>query len=74
MFTYLSYGFTDIDECETESHKCKTKAHCNNTNGNHTCFCPKGQSGDGTKERGCQTKTTIILPLTVIGKQLSMPY
>ncbi|KEH39809.1 wall associated kinase-like protein, putative [Medicago truncatula] len=60
-------GCTDTDECEKNKHGCKTKANCKNTIGNYTCFCPRGQSGDGTKERGCQTKATPILPLTVIG-------
>jgi hypothetical protein len=68
--------FSDIDECATKTHVCKNKANCRNTLGNHTCFCPEGQTGNGTKEGGCQqvhpNATPIVLP-TVLGKQLSMP-
>jgi hypothetical protein len=71
MVTYLSYGLTDIDECESETykHRCKTKANCKNIDGNHTCVCPKGYSGDGTMAGGCQNSK--VLP-TVLGKELSM--
>jgi len=72
MFTYLSYGFTDIDECDKDLHDCKTKAHCNNTDGNYNCFCPKGYSGNGTKEGGCQLlrkNANLIVLTTVFGKQ-----
>lgn len=67
---YLPGGCTDIDECATKTHVCKNKANCNNTLGSHTCFCPKGQTGNGTKEGGCQkvhlNATRIVLP-TVLG-------
>ena len=78
MVTYLSYGFTDIDECEKDLHNCKTKANCNNADGSYNCFCPKGYSGDGTKKEGCQrddenaNANSIVLPI-VLGKQLSIP-
>jgi len=76
MVTYLSYWFIDIDECEKDQHDCKSKAYCHNTDGNHTCVCPKGYSGDGTKEVGCQPlhkNANSIVLLTVLGKQLSIP-
>jgi len=72
MVTYLSYGFTGIDECEEDLHDCKTKANCNNTDGNYNCFCPKGYSGNGTKEEGCQLlhkNANLIVLTTVFGKQ-----
>ncbi|KAK2399079.1 putative wall-associated receptor kinase [Trifolium repens] len=51
---YLPGGCTDIDECAKNLHGCKNSANCINTAGNHTCFCPVGQTGDGTKEGGCK--------------------
>ncbi|KAK2452990.1 putative wall-associated receptor kinase [Trifolium repens] len=52
---YLPGGCTDINECITNKHGCKSSANCHNTPpGSHTCFCPVGQTGDGTKEGGCQ--------------------
>jgi hypothetical protein len=74
MVTYLSYGLTDIDECESETykHRCKTKANCKNIDGNHTCVCPKGYSGDGTKDQGCQPPANLIVLYTVLGKQLGI--
>ena len=35
----------------------------------HKCFCPKGQSGNGTKEEGCHKKDVVTK--VVIGKQQS---
>ncbi|KAK2399073.1 putative wall-associated receptor kinase [Trifolium repens] len=63
---YHPLGCTDIDECESETykHRCKTKANCKNIDGNHTCVCPKGYSGDGTMAGGCQNSK--VLP-TVLG-------
>ena len=79
MVTYLSYGITDIDECEKDLHNCTTKANCVNTDGEYNCFCPNGYSGNGRKEVGCQllvdenaNANSIVLPI-VLGKQLSIP-
>ncbi|WJX09887.1 hypothetical protein P8452_00673 [Trifolium repens] len=44
---YLPGGCTDIDECAKNLHRCKNSANCINTAGNHTCFCPVGQTGVG---------------------------
>ncbi|XP_058724817.1 putative wall-associated receptor kinase-like 16 [Vicia villosa] len=68
---YLPGGCSDIDECATEYHGCKSKANCNNTFGNYTCFCPEGEIGDGTEGGGCQLEhnenaNRIVLP-TVLG-------
>ncbi|XP_058724818.1 putative wall-associated receptor kinase-like 16 [Vicia villosa] len=63
---YNPIGCTDIDECEIGPHECKTKENCRNTDGNHTCFCPKGSSGDGTLKGGCQQNlNTIVLPIVL---------
>ncbi|GAU15156.1 hypothetical protein TSUD_08940 [Trifolium subterraneum] len=48
------YCVSDIDECAKNLHGCKHSANCINMAGNYTCFCPVGQTGDGTKEGGCQ--------------------
>ncbi|KAL5071393.1 hypothetical protein RYX36_022280 [Vicia faba] len=68
---YLPGGCSDINECATEYHGCKSEANCNNTLGNYTCFCPEGQIGDGKKEGGCQlihneNANRIVLP-SVLG-------
>ncbi|KAH1094681.1 hypothetical protein GYH30_040112 [Glycine max] len=52
-------GCIDIDECKTGHHTCVSEKYCLNTNGSHKCFCPKGQSGNGTKEEGCHKKDVV---------------
>ncbi|CAH3164839.1 unnamed protein product [Pocillopora meandrina] len=37
----------DIDECETNPHKCHEEAACNNTHGSYSCSCKPGFIGDG---------------------------
>ncbi|CAL5206386.1 unnamed protein product [Lathyrus oleraceus] len=64
---YHPIGCTDVNECENDTHECKTKANCRNTDGNHTCFCPKGSSGDGTLNGGCQENANRIVLPTVLG-------
>ncbi|XLS62906.1 hypothetical protein HN51_017134, partial [Arachis hypogaea] len=61
---YHPLGCIDIDECKTGQHSCVSDHNCHNTNGFYTCFCPKGQSGNGTKEDGCHKKN--FLPHIVI--------
>ncbi|XP_057442737.1 wall-associated receptor kinase 1-like [Lotus japonicus] len=39
--------------------------HCRNINGSYQCFCPKGQSGDGTEKRGCHKQE--VLTKVIIG-------
>ncbi|KAG4958465.1 hypothetical protein AAZX31_13G022600 [Glycine max] len=58
-------GCTDIDECKTDNHTCISEQNCVNTIGSHTCFCPKGLSGNGTKEEGCHKRD--VVPKVVIG-------
>ncbi|CAJ2674916.1 unnamed protein product [Trifolium pratense] len=67
---YLPGGCRDINECATNLHRCKDSTYCKNTPpGNHTCFCPVGQTGDGTKEGGCQLPDGNAYPIlpTVLG-------
>ncbi|MED6148933.1 hypothetical protein PIB30_057628 [Stylosanthes scabra] len=54
------HGCTDIDECNTGLHTCATHSNCRNTNGSYQCFCPNGQSGNGSKEEGCHKKDFLL--------------
>ena len=47
IFFYISNFATDIDECETNPHKCHQEATCNNTHGSYLCTCKPGVIGDG---------------------------
>ena len=38
---------TDIDECERGTATCDVSAECTNTDGNYTCSCSSGYSGNG---------------------------
>ena len=45
---YKPYNYvSDIDECEIEADTCHVNAQCTNTDGNYTCSCSAGYSGDG---------------------------
>ncbi|XP_025606432.1 wall-associated receptor kinase 5 [Arachis hypogaea] len=59
------HNCTDIDECETGQHSCASKHNCRNEIGFHGCFCPNGQSGNGSTIEGCHKKN--LLPQIVIG-------
>ncbi|XP_076915963.1 wall-associated receptor kinase 2-like [Bidens hawaiensis] len=53
---------TDINECEIGKHDCKYE--CVNIEGNHTCTCPKGYSGDGTKSgTGCTAEQSTFIKI-----------
>ena len=65
---YFCYGLADIDECKTGNHTCINEHNCRNTIGSYECFCPKGQSGKGTKEDGCHQQNAVNK--FVISKQL----
>ncbi|XP_061340123.1 wall-associated receptor kinase 5-like [Gastrolobium bilobum] len=56
---------TNIDECKTSNNTCLSENNCHNTDGSYKCFCPKGQSGDGTKNGGCHRRD--IVTQVVIG-------
>ncbi|KAL2318391.1 hypothetical protein Fmac_032267 [Flemingia macrophylla] len=60
-------GCTDIDECKTDNHTCISEQNCLNTNGSHICFCPHGQSGNGTKGVGCQQKDVVYKVVIGVG-------
>ena len=62
--------YADINECKTSKNTCINEDHCRNTDGSHECFCPHGQSGNGTKEGGCQRRDVIAK--VAIGKDLSI--
>ena len=65
QFCHFSYDLTHIDECKTGNHSCISDYNCHNTIGSYECFCPKGQSGNGTKEERCHKQN--VLPEFVIG-------
>ncbi|CAJ2674623.1 unnamed protein product [Trifolium pratense] len=56
---YHPDGCKDINECKTNNHTCISEEHCRNTDGHHECFCPDGQSGNGTKTGGCSKRDLI---------------
>ncbi|XP_057442740.1 wall-associated receptor kinase 2-like [Lotus japonicus] len=58
---YHPDGCTDIDECKISNHTCIDENHCRNINGSYQCFCPKWQSGDGTKNGGCSKLTEVLI-------------
>ena len=39
--------YSDIDECESNTHNCDVNAKCNNTYGNYSCICNEGYYGLG---------------------------
>ncbi|KAK2453245.1 putative wall-associated receptor kinase [Trifolium repens] len=56
---YHPDGCIDIDECKTLNNTCISEKHCRNTIGSYECFCPDGQSGNGTLEGGCNRRDLI---------------
>ena len=48
---------TDIDECATGVANCAIAATCMNTDGNYTCSCNIGYTGDGIT---CTSKLCIL--------------
>ncbi|XP_028781540.1 wall-associated receptor kinase 2-like [Neltuma alba] len=50
---YLPTGCQDVDECKELTHNCTSEDNCRNTVGSYECYCPRGYTGDGTKEAGC---------------------
>ena len=49
----------DLDECNTNTHKCDVKANCVNTVGSHSCTCKAGYTSDG---HTCSGKKQIKKP------------
>jgi len=54
------FGCADIDECEVNNGGCHMQAICNNTEGNFTCTCQSGFTGDGFTCRGALIANTEI--------------
>merc|ERR1711871_307704 len=42
------YKCVDVDECAAGMHNCHAQATCANTQGDFTCSCKSGYTGDGT--------------------------
>jgi len=70
--SFLLYTPADIDECKTSNNTCINEDHCRNTDGSHECFCPDGQSGNGTLEGGCHRRD--IVTKVAIGKSISISH
>ena len=45
--TVVIFAFADVDECTRGADSCHENATCNNTEGNYTCSCNTGHTGDG---------------------------
>lgn len=45
--TKKRYFFTDVNECQEQTHNCGINSMCNNTIGLYLCTCLQGYSGDG---------------------------
>lgn len=45
--TKKRYFFTDVNECQDQTHNCGINSMCNNTIGLYLCTCLQGYSGDG---------------------------
>ncbi|XP_076897939.1 wall-associated receptor kinase 2-like [Bidens hawaiensis] len=59
---YVLNNCTNINECEIGKHDCKYK--CVDIEGNHTCTCPNGYSGDGTKSgTGCTAEQSTVIKI-----------
>lgn len=43
----IRFVLADIDECSIETNDCHDHADCENNNGNYTCTCKSGFSGNG---------------------------
>ena len=49
---YNHTSFLDINECTAGVSDCHSNATCTNTDGNHTCACNDGYTGDGYSCQG----------------------
>ena len=50
---YFMCGFlSDIDECAAGTNMCHQEATCTNTDGNYSCTCNSGYTGDGLECNG----------------------
>ncbi|KAK7301436.1 hypothetical protein RJT34_12300 [Clitoria ternatea] len=60
----------DVDECKTGNHTCISDKDCYNTDGSYKCFCPKGHSGNGTKEEPCHPKNIVTNIIIGVGTRV----
>lgn len=60
FYSSIFVSFSDINECEDPSNSpCYNS--CINTQGNYTCSCPSGHSGDGRKDgTGCNPHFPVL--------------
>lgn len=52
-----AYYHADIDECSASTGLCPQQALCMNTDGNYTCTCNSGYTGDG---EACNGKLVCV--------------
>ena len=58
MMLMHAFAFQDIDECELESDDCHDEyGTCENTDGNYTCYCKSGFTGNGVI---CESNELIV--------------
>ena len=68
---FLSLG---IEECSSEGVFCAENANCVNNQGNYTCVCASGYTGDGfsncARSRQSETLLPIIMGIVIAGLAL----
>ncbi len=55
------YLHSDIDECARNEFNCLSNSICFNNEGNYTCPCNNGFTGDGFN--GCESKCYLVIEL-----------
>eukprot|EP00795_Rhopilema_esculentum_P000157 gene157-9775_t len=65
----LCTNFPDIDECAVGLHNCHNNAACQNLDGNFSCSCIMGYSGDGVNCSGTQR---VILTSALVERTFAM--
>lgn len=69
----FSYLVSDIDECRNPTlNVCVHVENCINAQGNYTCSCRQGYSGDGRKDgKGCVKDDQLLVMKVTVGKCVS---
>ncbi|KAK1416327.1 hypothetical protein QVD17_32116 [Tagetes erecta] len=61
---YVAGNCTNINECERGNHDCEDDDKCVDIEGSFRCTCPKGYSGDGTKDgTGCRADESTVIKI-----------